>query len=189
MRAQTTVSVDRTTINRKLVEASDLKVRVIANEAGRDMARRATELMSRDFDLSRPYERRRHPGSRRSATAISHETKRLGPARYQVTYKILGGAVVEARIAGLNYGIGGGHVIRPSGNWPLRGVRAQGLGRARMGGGVRRSSKPLLAWVDERTGEDVVTGWVQHPGMVRFPKGSGFLERARDEVVASLSRR
>ena len=176
------VQVDRATIEKEVRDAADLTIAVRASEVGAEMARRATQLMAdAGFNLNRPYERRRHPGSRRAANAISYERVRNGPGNYTVSYKILGGAVVEARIAGLNYGIGSGHTITPTGNWPLKDAT---LFR-RSGSKAGRASNPdVLAWLD--AGSDVVTPRVKHKGMKRWPNGAGFLESARDEVVDSL---
>lgn len=185
MAAFTQVFVNTADLNARLVAAADSQIREIAQEAGKRMAKRATELMDQDFNLNRPYERRRHPGSRRAATAISSEVERTGTSDYTIRYKILGGEVVEARIAGLNYGIGPGHRILPSGNWPLKGARL--FARTARNSGVESVfAQDKLAWTDEDTGQQVVTDEVWHPGMVRFPNGSSFLERARDEIAAGL---
>ena len=183
MAAFTTVTIDSAAIKAKLTAAADREIRDAAVDAGKRMAKRATALMDQDFNLNRPYERRRHPGSRRAATAIESEVERNGPADYTVRYKILGGPVVEARIAGLNYGIGSGHNIYPTGNWPLKNTTLAVRNKPRKTG-QRRTN--ILAVLDPNTGEDWGAAYLHHPGMTRFPSGAGFLEKARDEIVASL---
>jgi len=178
-----TVSIDTASLRQEILAAADSQIREIADDAGKRMAKRATELMDQDFNLNRPYERRRHPGSRRAATAISHEVERNGTADYTIRYKILGGEIVEARIAGLNYGIGSGHDIYPTGNWPLKNSTLAVRNESRKTGRPRTN---ILAAFDESTGEDWGAAYLHHPGMTRFPSGAGFLEKARDEIVASL---
>ena len=178
MAAFTDVNIDSAAIKAKILAASDSQVRDAAVRAGKQMAKRATTLMDQDFNLNRPYERRRHPGSRRAATAISSEVERNGPASYIVRYKILGGPIVEARIAGLNYGTPG-HAIYPTGNWPLKNSTLAIRNTPRRTGRARTN---ILAVLDPSTGEDWGAAYLNHPGS----RGTSFLERARDEVVATF---
>jgi len=172
--------IDQAAVRAKMTRAADPVMRVKAEEAGKEMVRIANALMAGQFNLYRPHERRRYPGSRRAATALTHVVSGSN-SEYTVGYKVLGGDKVFKRILGMNYGTGDGHWIRPSGNWELRGAGI--FSRAsRTQGVTRRSTQPLLAWVDEDSGEDVITTEVWHPGTAR----TGFLQEARDAVVAQL---
>jgi hypothetical protein len=139
----------------------------------------ANSLMAADFDLARPNERRRHPGSRRAATALDYAVTG-NVDRLELGFRVLGGDVVFRRILGMNFGTPA-HRIYPSGAWGLSGVgewnRMIGSGR------VTRTRQPMLAWTEE--GTSVVVPEADHPGT----SGSGFLEEARDVAADALRAR
>jgi len=142
-----------------------------AHAIGADMAKEATDLMAADYDLNRPFERRRYPGSRRASTAIDYAvTNQHLPI--DVSYRILGGDNVVMRIIILNWGRKGGYPIRPSGNWPLSG-RAKG-GTAKFKRPKRGTSQGVLAWPGVVTDEVSATA----------TSGTEFLERGRDIAIA-----
>jgi len=91
-------------------------------QAGESMVNTANSLMTGDFDLERPYERRRYPGSRRAKSALDYTVTETSREQLQVRYRVLGGEVVLKRILGMNFGVGGGHRIVPSGTWELKGA-------------------------------------------------------------------
>lgn len=149
--------------------------------AGRKMAEDATGLMTGDYDLERPYERRRFPGSRRAKTALDFQITEDADGSLTLGFRVLGGEEVLKRIIFMNWGTRA-HTIRPSGAWELTGVRggiSVRLGDRSGGSG----SYGRLAWIDE-SGDVVIRGEVQHPGQT----GTGFLQDARDLAVDNLKR-
>lgn len=141
----------------------------------------ANAAMARRFNLNRPFERRRSPGSRRASTALDYfvEGNEL-PIR--LGFRVLGGDDVVRRIIILNFG-SQAHEIGPSGQWPLRG--ASGITRLSRGSNIRARTGDVaraLAWIDELD-DVVVRGSVWHPGQ-RQP--GGFLEEAVAKSKARL---
>jgi hypothetical protein len=131
------------------------RVRRDLNDVGRTAVKLANDKMDQRFDMNRPGDRRRHPGSRRAKGALSYQIDG-SELPFTVRYRVLGGDEVVRRIAGLNWGTPY-HEITPSGN-----AGGNGL---------------ILAWDDG-------IGWVQakrvgHPGS---RKGVGFLEEAMTEA-------
>jgi hypothetical protein len=155
-------------------------VRARLEQVGKEMVATANALMAADFNLSRPIERRRHPGSRRASEALDYAITG-DDDRLTLGFRVLGGEDVFKRILIMNYG-SRPHRIYPSGAWALTGVRD--FTRA-VGSGRRVGTQPMLAWTDEDSGEQVVTPEVDHPGTA----GSGFLEEARDLAADSLRAR
>lgn len=179
-----TAFIDKDALKAKIGRAADPAVKAGLMNAGKEMVNVANSLMAAEFNLNRPFERRRHPGSRRAATALDF-TVTGSAGDYQLGFRVLGGEEVFKRILGMNYGIPA-HQIVPSGAWSLKGMRPpsgrSSIARLRMGGGVRGgANQPLLAWVDGDTGEDVVTTEVWWYSKTPPP---GFLEEARDAIVA-----
>jgi len=140
-----------------------------AEEAGQFMARRANEMMAADFDMNRPYERRRWPGSPRAAGVIDYFVEQRGEDVVFGFANLLSSDETTLKLLGLNYGTGGGHTIEPSGNWPL----SDGIPKA-------------LAWPDDSEKGYRSQKIVNHPGS----RGTLFFQRARDEAVQRfISRR
>jgi len=135
-----------------------------AGQAAQFMADRANLYMSQDWDLNRPYERRRWPGSPRAAGAIDWFVEQRGD---DVVFGYdIADEEVTLRILGLNYGIPE-TFITPSGNWPL----SDGIPKA-------------LSWPegDGRRAQKYANSGGH--------SGSGFLERARDDAQREfISRR
>jgi hypothetical protein len=148
---------------------------------GRQMTKDAVGLMEGDYDLERPYERRRYPGSRRAKSALDFQIQEDGDGEFTLGFRVLGGEDVLKRIIFMNWGTRP-HQIWPSGNWELTGIRG--------GITVRSGARPTggagsgrLAWTDEN-GQVVIRGHVDHPGQ----SGTGFLQDARDLAVENLKR-
>lgn len=173
-----TATVNPNAIKAAVEKAADPAVRAGVMRAGEEMVKIANNLMAGDFNLNRPFERRRYPGSRRAATALDFAVSGTN-GNYQLEFRVLGGEDVVKRIIFMNYGTSP-HMIYPSGAWSLKGQQV--YSRLTRGSNVTRSgfNQPLLAWVDEDSGESVVTTEVDHPGQA----GTGFLEEARDAIVA-----
>lgn len=130
-----------------------------AEEAGRFMARRATELMGQAWNLGRSYDRRRYPGSARAADSISYYTRvSISDDSVEIGYDITGDGEVFLRIMGLNYGTGSAD-ISPSGAWELR--QTPGIPKT-------------LYWPERNFPKEVFHGGND---------GAFFLEDAMDEAV------
>lgn len=158
----------RNTLTRQMA----IKTRLKGQEAGRDMAREANALLA-SRTQSRPYERRRHPGSRRAVGSIDYQIEG-GQDSFPIklSYRILGGQEVFYRVIILNFGRGDS-VISPSGAWPLTGVT--NVVRTRRYKSRGRGS--VLAFEDG--GDTVFSRKVTSPGT----DGLRFLEDARDVAV------
>jgi hypothetical protein len=158
---------DPGTLQRTVKLRANSIIRNRLEQVGKEMVANANALMAGDFDLNRPYDRRRHPGSRRASTALDYAISG-NEDRLVLGFRVLGGDEVFKRILGMNFGTGGGHEIYPSGAWPLK-----------------RSTRAVLAW----PGPDGVyrprEGSVWHPGTA----GTGFLEEARDVAADALKAR
>lgn len=152
--------------------AATPRIRRATDETGKKMVEIANRLMAGEFDLDRPYERRRYPGSRRASNALDYTVTEEADGTLDLRYRVLGGPEVFKRILGMNFGTGDGHEIRPSGRWELKGRSSSSVQRTRFGGARRKSKQNVLAW----TGEDgqVVTEEVWHPGT----RATGFLQEA-----------
>lgn len=157
-------------------------VRRRVEQAGKEMVRVANSLMAADFDLNRPYERRRHPGSRRASTALDYSITSDSSERLILRFRVLGGDEVFMRIMGMNYGVPA-HTISPSGAWSLRGVSlATRSTSSRSGTG---SSGNFLAW-PENGGWRVVRGSVYWRPTGAASQGTHFLEEAAFVAAQSL---
>jgi hypothetical protein len=149
---------------------------------GRDMVTNANSAMEGSFDLNRPYERRRNPGSRRAATALDYEVEETGTG-YEVNFRVVGGDDVLMRILIMNYG-SDSHDIFPTGGWELGGLNPKTVSRTASGfnkiagdtggGKLAYPSSRGGYWVG---GEDE---GVTHPGT----SGRHFLEDGRDAAAA-----
>ena len=146
------------------------------------MVEDATKLMQGDFNLERPYERRRYPGSRRATTALDFQIQEDGDGAFTLGFRVLGGEEVLKRIIFMNWGTRE-HEIKPSGAWELTGVRGGISVRLGDRSGATGWQGGRLAWVDEN-GAVVIRGSVWHPGQ----KSTGFLQDARDLAVENLKR-
>ncbi len=149
---------------------------------GKDMVAKANDLMAGRFNLNRDYERRRHPGSRRAATALDYEIVD-SDGESTVDYKVLGGDEVTLRILIMNYG-SVDHDIFPNGAWELGGLNPKKVSRSssarnKIEGG---SAGDRLAY-PSNTGRGYWRGQpgesVHHPGT----NGEHFLEAARDAAL------
>jgi hypothetical protein len=177
--------IDEGAVRNSAKRAAGPVMRRVLEQAGKEMVDEANRLMASRFDLNRPYERRRHPGSRRAKDALDFEI--TGDVdRFVVGYRVLGGDEVFKRILGLNYGTPA-HKIKPSGNWALKGA------------GLAVRSRPTRKQAAAGSGAN---GWlyfpvpeggpykratrVSHPGST---KGTGFLEEARDKVARNIGGR
>lgn len=152
-------------------------------QAGKEMVDTANTLMAGDFDLARPYERRRDPGSRRAATALDYAITETADGRLELRFRVLGGEQVFRRIMGMNYGLGGGHMISPNGSWGGLGSLAV---RSRPSKAGRGSGEGKLAWEPSEEFSGVVTGSVWWYPTSRASEGTGFLEDAAAVAAASL---
>lgn len=125
------------------------------------MVNRANKKMSQRFDLNRPADRRRHPGSARTKNALDFQ---IDGTEFPITiqYRVLGGATVRDRIIMLNWGTSG-HQIEPSG--------------AAGGNGL------VLAWPED--GSTVYSKGHWHPGS---RVGVGFLREAMQEAFDNIGR-
>lgn len=161
-------------------------VREEAEEFGRRMVERANELMNQKYDMNRPFNRRRSPGTRRAATALDYRVTG-NELPITVEYRVLGGEEVKLRIAGLNYGVPA-HTISPSGAWELGGGARR---TAAAPSSARRNPRFLvlghLAWPEPTApgGWRVVNGSVYwRPGA--NAGGGRFLQQAVEEAIAEL---
>ena len=147
-----------------------------AEMIGRDAAKKANDIVRTKYK-QREYERRRHPGSRRAAGAISYKVSEQRDFPITVSYRVLGGEDVVRRIIILNFGRGPSDIV-PSGTWPLRGR----YGSSRF---VRQGSTGiaprLLAWPSSGSGAPDVF----RPSATSGPsQAGGFLEEAMKYAVS-----
>jgi hypothetical protein len=159
-----------------------------ARRVGFVMAEEAKREIENRFEV-RPFERRRHPGTRRATTAISFNRSEIAATKnfpIEVDFRILGGDKVVTRINVLNNGATA-HVIDSTdrtGNepWELKGVGAVN----RMAGLTQSGDRiglNTLAW--PRAGG---TGFVVTRKPVNWRPGpaqskTGFLQAARDKAI------
>ena len=156
-------------VKRRAVRAASADIRQRLERTGPEMVRLATEKMEATFNLDRPVNRRRHPGSRRARNALDFQIDGTS-LPMTLRYRVLGGEDVLRRILILNFG-SRAHRIRPSGTW-------SGLGANLFGGPVGGAGNPrLLAW--QQDGQWIFAAEVYHPGT----QGAGFLEDALAEAV------
>ena len=154
--------------------------------SGKEMVDEANRLMASRFNLNRPYERRRYPGSRRAATALDFSVTG-DDTQFRLSYRVLGGDVVLKRILGMNFGTGNGHPIVPSGKWALKGANLSTRAaptKAQKGAG--RGGRGYLWFPVPEGGPYVRASKVNHPGS---QKGKGFLEEARDNAAKNFRMR
>ena len=136
-----------------------------ANEAGREMVRVANDRMASDFNLDRPHDRRRHPGSGRAKNALDYQVDKT-TTPITIRFRVKGGDDVLARIIFMNYGTVD-HDIWPSGKWPLS-----------------RSALPeFLVWPSKDGSKLVKMPAVWHPGQ----DGKDFLQDGRDVAVQMIT--
>jgi len=166
-------------VDKQLAPIMKAKVEAI----GRDMVDAANDQMAASFNMGTPYERRRHPGSRRASTALTHEVTQ-GKKSYEVNFRVVGGDEVLMRILILNYG-SVEHDIFPTGGWSLGGLNPKGISATASafnriagdsgGGRLAYPSKHGGYWVGEE--DEGVT----HPGT----DGAHFLEDGRNAAAAT----
>jgi hypothetical protein len=178
------VRIDAGAVRNSAIRAAGPIVRRELERTGEEMVKDANRSMETRFDLNRPYERRRHPGSRRAKDALDFEITG-GGERFVLGFRVLGGDDVFSRILWLNFGTSP-HEIRPSGRWQLRGARLAVRGnptrrQAAAGGG----SGGWLYFPVPEGGPYKRATRVQHPGQ----RGTGFLEEARDRAARRLGGR
>lgn len=171
-------------------------VRVMEN-VGKDMVQEANDLMEERFDMHRPNQRRRYPGSRRAINALDYFVEVNGDRR-TIGFRVLGGKEVFDRIVMLNWGTSP-HDIPASGAWlgaggnTLAGGRnfdKLSKGRAAAPKPPRslslrgsRSGKLAFPYPDEDSRYHVFDSPVHHPGS---HWGDGFLEVAQNEAARKL---
>lgn len=171
-------------------------IRTMEN-VGKDMVQEANDLMEERFDMHRPNQRRRYPGSRRAITALDYFVEVEGDRR-AIGFRVLGGKDVLNRIVFLNWGTDP-HEIKPSGAWlgaggsTLAGGRnfdKLSKGRAAAAKPPRslslrgsRSGKLAFPYPDEDSRYHVFDRSVFHPGS---HWGDGFLEVAQNEAARKL---
>jgi len=179
--------INQGAVKQKFTRAVGPVLRRVLNDAGKEMVDTANKLMASDFDLNRPYERRRYPGSRRAGQALSYEITG-NDERLTLGFRILGGDEVFKRVLGMNYGMGGPRRIVPNGNWSLKGAslavrdaptRREGrYGLARLAFPFPYENSPYKVF---RSVHWKPTG--------RASQGTGFLEEARDLAAYNLGGR
>lgn len=165
-----------------IARATSAVIKREMNVVGKLMVEDAVALMRGDFNLERPYERRRWPGSRRAASALDFTVTGGPEFPLELGWRVLGGDETFKKIVGLNWGVPGHNIKGGSGTWPLKGkfnVNRMGGAKKRKRGTNRRPD--LLAWVDEDG--DVMTPEVDHPGS----EGGHFLEEALELAIFRLS--
>lgn len=180
MRVQATV-VDAGTARSGLSRALARIVGDRLDLIGKDMVQLAEAKMAARYNLNRPYERRRHPGSRRAAGALDYR-KDGDTVEQTVAFRVNGGEQVRLRILGLNYGTPA-HTIAPSGAWELKGLNPRNINRARRRGAPDDAGNftgIAFPFGNNPAGYFITEGSVQHPGTA----AGGFLQEARDEAVA-----
>jgi len=150
---------------------------------GRIMVEEANKEIRRLYRIDRPFERRRHPGSRRLINAISYQV--VGEQfPMKVTFRALGGKPVLDRVYSLN-GDRRAYTMVPTGNWPLTGVKKPVSDTTRF----RRFTAPgappkTLSWNDPGNRNAGRNGWVHYTRMdVKARPGDRFLETARNRAV------
>jgi len=169
----------------------------VMEDIGKDMVQHANDLMEERFDMHRPNQRRRYPGSRRAITALDYFVEVNGDRR-AIGFRVLGGEEVFNRIVMLNWGTKP-HDIPATGAW-------QGAGGDTLAGGQMfsklskgraaapkpprslslrgsRSGKLAFPWPDEDSRYHVFDSPVHHPGS---HWGDGFLEVAATEAARKL---
>jgi hypothetical protein len=166
-------SAQENAIRAKVEQRLNLQVRELAEEAGQIMAETANQLIGQRFD-SRPANRRRYPGSRRAAGAVSYVIEGQNYP-FNVRYKIEGGEKVEKRIAVLNFGRGSSFIrssVIGGEQWPLK----------------QNAMSRFLAFPQPEGAK--VNRFV--PLIIVSPatnKGLGFLEEARERAISKVFRR
>jgi hypothetical protein len=179
------LQIDPNAVRNSAKRAAGPVMRRMLEQAGEEMVRDANRLMAQRFDLNRPYERRRHPGSLRAKDALDYEITG-DPDRFVVAFRVLGGQVVLNRIIALNKGTSG-HSITPSGTWELKGARlAVRSSPTRRQASAGIGSGGWLYFPQPEGGPYRRAREVWHPGS---RKGTGFLEEARDRAVANIGGR
>jgi hypothetical protein len=168
-------------VSRVMLEKADALGRRMVENANAGMA-------NQGFNLSRPPERRRYPGSRRAATALDYyvEGKELP---ITVGFRILGGEEVFKRILGMNYPIPP-HEIWPHGGWDLSGAaRRTGASPKVTKLNARYLIGDKLAWPDP----NYKNGWRVFPSGQsvwwypgRLSGGTYFLQDARDKAIDEI---
>ena len=161
-------------------------MRSALERSGKEMVAEATRLMGADFDLNRPMERRRYPGSRRAGSALDYAITG-SDTDLTLGFRVLGGDEVFSRILFMNYGTRR-HPITAKGGWNLKGARL--AVRSNPIKGVRGQSQSftgMLAFpgTNQFAGRYVVVESVNHPGQ----KGTKFLQKARDKAARDLGGR
>jgi len=164
-------------------------MRRVLNDAGKEMVDTANKLMAGDFDLNRPYERRRYPGSRRAGAALSYEVTG-NDERLTLGFRILGGEQVFKRVLGMNFGMGGRRRIIPNGNWPLSGAGLAVRSSPPKGGKLGSGGGGWLYFPSPKEGDPYKRrSSVYWRPTGRASQGTGFLEEARDLAVYNLGGR
>lgn len=158
-----------------------VEVRRRMEAAGKEMVAAANAGMDANFNLNRPFERRRHPGSQRAASALDYIIEGSANLPLELGFRVKGGEEVRLRIIGLNWGTPGHRIYGGSGTWPLKGQFNITRTSRNLGEGTNRRPD-LLAWMDE-TG-DVMTPEADHPGS----RGAHFLEDALRRSVDRIKR-
>jgi hypothetical protein len=122
------------------------------------MVNRANTKMAANFNLDRPSDRRRYPGTRRAKGALDFQIDGTD-FPIIIRYRVLGGDAVRDRIIFMNWGTSP-HDITPNGN-------AGGNGR-------------ILAW--QENGEWAYSAGHEHPGQSPV----NFLEEAMREAFDNI---
>jgi len=138
--------VDSGTVRNSMSRSIARAVKPKADEAGRAMVAKANELMEAKYDMNRPFERRRSPGSPRAINALDYNVEGT-TLPVVLSFRVRGGDEVRKRIIGLNWGVPT-HEIQPTGNWPLKGMYRRSFGpqstkETPFAGGIGRLAWPL----------------------------------------------
>lgn len=144
------------------------------------MVRAVRERVGELYEV-RPFERRRHPGTRRITEAFDYQV--TGDAdEVVVTLRILGGDLVEKRVWALNNGKAEAIVV-PSGRWELKGVTKIGPTTPfQRFQAPDRAVEGVLSWPGPGGRRITVYGPVRSPAR----GGDGFMEQARDTAIARV---
>jgi hypothetical protein len=174
-----------------VTKATEKQIRRRLEDLGRMMVAEANEEIRRLYRTDTPYDRRRHPGSRRLVNALSYRV--VGDEfPLEVEFRTLGGKEVEDRVRFLNDGTKP-HVIHASGKWPLKGQKKPLDPTARF----RRftapgfqSSSSLLAWPEGAVkggwrNSRLKDGWRYARNQVKHPGNDAgrFLQTGRNRAV------
>jgi hypothetical protein len=161
----------------------DVITRQKSEMTGKAMVLYAEALMAGQFNLSRDYERRRHPGSRRAANALDHVITTDGNGDPTVEFRVLGGDDVLMRILIMNYG-SVSHDIHPNGNWELGGLNPKKVSRTASKFNTSQTAGNRLAYPSKEGGywKGKPGQYVTHPGT----NATNFLEEARNQAVAEM---